>query len=110
MFTSHDEISVVIMWLSTRFATLDQDRIRKIVLARTCFVNTKLGPILTKTNIINFMTKIGLRLGMLVNTTPGLDMPLYTLCGKSSQASHLTVHSIAPQSLHIFPQQTNIMP
>ena len=31
-------------------------------------MNTKLGPILTKTNGINFMTKIGLRLGMLVNT------------------------------------------
>ena len=35
-------------------------------------MNTKLGPILTKTNVINFMTKIRLRLGMLVNTTPGL--------------------------------------
>ena len=34
-------------------------------------VNTKLGPILTKTNVINLMTKIRLRLGMLVNTTPG---------------------------------------
>ena len=34
-------------------------------------MNTKLGPILTKTNIINFVTKIGLRLGMLVNTTSG---------------------------------------
>ena len=33
-------------------------------------MNTKLGPILTKTNVINFMTKIRLRLGMLVNTTP----------------------------------------
>ena len=35
-------------------------------------MNTKLGPILTKTNVINFMTKIGLRLGMLVNTAPEL--------------------------------------
>ena len=26
------------------------------------------GPILTNTNIVNFMTKIGLRLGILVNT------------------------------------------
>ena len=34
-------------------------------------MNTKLGPILTKTKVINFMTKIGLRLGMLINTTPG---------------------------------------
>ena len=34
-------------------------------------MNTNLGPILTKTNVINFMTKIGLRLGMFVNTTPG---------------------------------------
>ena len=42
----------------------------KIVVARTCFVNTKLGPVLTKTNVINFMTKIRLRLGMLVNTAP----------------------------------------
>ena len=58
----------------TRFATLDYDRIRKIVLARTCFVNTKLGPILTKTKVINFMTKIGLRLGMLVNTAPGVSV------------------------------------
>ena len=33
-------------------------------------MNTKLGPILTQTNVINFMTKIGLRLGMLVNTAP----------------------------------------
>ena len=32
-------------------------------------MNTKFGPILTKTNVINFMTNIGLRLGMLVNTT-----------------------------------------
>ena len=28
-------------------------------------MNTKLGPILTKTEVINLMTKIGLRLGML---------------------------------------------
>ena len=35
-------------------------------------MNTKLGPILTKTNGIHFMTKIGLRLGMLVNTTLGI--------------------------------------
>ena len=42
----------------------------KIVPGRTCFVNTKLGPILTKTNVIHFMTKIELRLGMLVNTAP----------------------------------------
>ena len=34
-------------------------------------MNTKLGPILTKTNVINFMIEIGLRLGMLVNTAPG---------------------------------------
>ena len=34
-------------------------------------MNIKLGPMLTKTNVINFMTKIRLRLGMLVNTTPG---------------------------------------
>ena len=27
--------------------------------------------IITKTKVINFMTKIGLRLGMLVNTAPG---------------------------------------
>ena len=33
-------------------------------------MNTKLGPILTKKNVKNFMTKIRLRLGMLVNTTP----------------------------------------
>ena len=32
-------------------------------------MNTNLGPILNKTNVINFMTKIGLRLEMLVNTT-----------------------------------------
>ena len=50
---------------------MDQNWIRKIVLARTCFVNTKLGPILTKINVINLMTKIRLRLGILVNTTPG---------------------------------------
>ena len=35
-------------------------------------MNTKLGPILNKTNVINFMTKIGLILGMLVNTTPAI--------------------------------------
>ena len=63
----------------TRFATLDQDRIRKIALARTCFVNTELGLILTKTNVINFMTKIGLRLGMLVNTDP---YDFVSACGK----------------------------
>ena len=34
-------------------------------------MNTILGPILSKTNVINFMTKIGLRLGTLVNTAPG---------------------------------------
>ena len=34
-------------------------------------MNTKLGPILTKTKVINFMTKIGPRLGMLVNAAPG---------------------------------------
>ena len=33
-------------------------------------MNTKLGPILTNTNVINFMTKMGLKLGMLVNTAP----------------------------------------
>ena len=33
-------------------------------------MNTKLGPILTKTNVINFWTKIGLRFGMFVNTAP----------------------------------------
>ena len=33
-------------------------------------MNTKLGPILTKTKVVNFMTKIGLSLGMLVNTAP----------------------------------------
>ena len=37
-------------------------------------MNTNLGPILNKTNVINFMTKIGLRLGMLVNTTPDSSM------------------------------------
>ena len=48
-------------------------------------MNAKLGPILTKTIVINFMTKIRLRLGMLVNTTPGykkklnLDFPVYYL-------------------------------
>ena len=36
-------------------------------------MKTKLGPILTKTNVINFMTKIGLRLEMLVNTAPSLN-------------------------------------
>ena len=36
-------------------------------------MNTNLGPIWNKTNVINFMTKIGLRLGMLVNTTPGAN-------------------------------------
>ena len=36
-------------------------------------MNTRLGPILTKTNVINFVTKIRLRLGMLVNTTPGFN-------------------------------------
>ena len=41
-----------------RFPTLDYDRIRKIVLAKKCFVNAKLGPSLTKTNVIKFMTKI----------------------------------------------------
>ena len=35
-------------------------------------MNTKLGPILTKTNVRNFMAEIGLRLGMLVNTAPGV--------------------------------------
>ena len=39
-------------------------------------MNTRLGPILTKTNVINFMTKIGLRLGMLVNTAPGQEVSL----------------------------------
>ena len=32
-------------------------------------MNTKLGPILTRTNVINFRTKIGLRLGMSANTS-----------------------------------------
>ena len=33
-------------------------------------MKTKLEPILTKTNVINFMTKIGLRLEMFVSTDP----------------------------------------
>ena len=41
-------------------------------------MNAKLGPILTKTNVINFMTKIRLRLGMLVNTTPGAVFTKYS--------------------------------
>ena len=45
------------------------------MLARTCFVNTKLGPFLTKTKVIHFMTKIGLRLGMLMNTATGSPDP-----------------------------------
>ena len=33
----------------------------------------QVGPILTKTNVINFMIKIGLRLGMVVNTALDLQ-------------------------------------
>ena len=45
-------------------------------------MNTKLGPILTKTNIINFMTKIGLRLGMLVNTKPEISVLICSKCSR----------------------------
>ena len=46
-------------------------------------MNTKLGPILTKTNVKNFMIKIRLRLRMLVNTTPGFSLNcsiIFPLC------------------------------
>ena len=42
-------------------------------------MNTKLGPVLTKTNVINFMTEIGLRLGTLMNTAPASWV---TPCGR----------------------------
>ena len=70
-------------------------------------MNIKLDPILDKTNVINFMTKIGLRLGMLMNTTTGVvrfDLGPLLLGQTSLSAYHLL--TIGPRSLQC---ETNLM-
>ena len=60
-------------------------------------MNSKLGPIFTKTNVINFMTKVGLRLGMLVNTASGLYVGIHP------QILHLILSQIffMPREIHV---------